>query len=113
MKSSKILSVPSVFLLTISSACQELHCTYHQICLEDPGCVLEKLLLLEQPDCFRKAQSFIRAQGLGAEAVAELLSSAVVQALLASTQELQPGENTDQFHDCVFHMFLWVKFFFL
>ena len=57
--------------------------------------MLEKLLLSEQPERFRKSQAFIRAQGLCAEAVAELVSSAVVQALLASTQELQPGESAD------------------
>lgn len=54
--------------------------------------MLEKLLLSEQPERFRKAQAFIRAQGVPADAVAELVSSAVVQALLASTQELQPGQ---------------------
>lgn len=54
--------------------------------------MLEKLLLSDQPERFRKAQAFIRSQGLSADAVAELVSSAVVQALLASTQELQPGE---------------------
>lgn len=54
--------------------------------------MLEKLLLSDQPERFRKAQAFIKAQGLSADAVAELVSSAVVQALLASTQELQPGE---------------------
>jgi len=55
--------------------------------------VLEKLLLLDQPERFRKAQAFIKAQGLSADTVAELVSSAVVKALLASTQELQPGKN--------------------
>lgn len=55
--------------------------------------MLEMLLLSDQPERFRKAQAFIRAQGLSADTVAELVSSAVVQALLASTQELQPGES--------------------
>ncbi|XP_023249932.1 spatacsin-like, partial [Seriola lalandi dorsalis] len=51
------------------------------------------LLLSDQPERFRKAQAFIRAQGLTADAVAELVSSAVVQALLASAQELQPEKQ--------------------
>ncbi|XP_037539687.1 spatacsin [Nematolebias whitei] len=80
-------------VLSLYQLSQELQCTFYQICTENPGCVLKKLLLLEQPDCYRKAQTFIRAQGLSAEIVADLLSSAVVQALLASTQELQPGEK--------------------
>lgn len=55
--------------------------------------VLEKLLLSEQPERFRKAQAFIRAQALSADSVAELVSASVVRALLPSAQELQPGET--------------------
>uniref|UniRef100_A0A3Q3AA47 SPG11 vesicle trafficking associated, spatacsin n=1 Tax=Kryptolebias marmoratus TaxID=37003 RepID=A0A3Q3AA47_KRYMA len=80
-------------VLSLYQLSKELQCTFHQICMEEPSCVLEKLLLLEQPDRFRKAQTFIRAQSLSAESVAELLSSAVVQALLTSNQEIQSGEK--------------------
>lgn len=86
------LNWPSVLSLFICVLAQELRCSFSQICGEEPGSVLEKLLLSEQPERFRKAQAFIRAQGLSADSVAELVSSALVQALLASTQELQPGE---------------------
>lgn len=55
--------------------------------------MLEKLLLLVQPDRFRMAKTFIKTQGLSADSVAELVSNAVVQGLLAATQELQPGES--------------------
>lgn len=81
-------------MLCVLSVCpvQELQCSFSQICREEPRSVLEKLLLSEQPERFRKAQAFIRAQGLSADSVAELVSSTVVQALLPSTQELQPGE---------------------
>lgn len=72
---------------------QELQCSFSQICREEPRSVLEKLLLSDQPERFRKAQAFVKAQGLSADTVAELVSSAVVQALLAPTQELQPGET--------------------
>lgn len=58
--------------------------------------MLEKLLLSDQPERFRKAQAFVRAQGLHADTVAELVSAAVVHAHLASAQELQPGENRKQ-----------------
>uniref|UniRef100_A0A1A7YYA7 Spastic paraplegia 11 n=1 Tax=Iconisemion striatum TaxID=60296 RepID=A0A1A7YYA7_9TELE len=80
-------------VLSLYQLSKELQYTFHQICKEEPGSVLEKLLLLEQPDRFRKAQTFIKARSLSAEAVAKLVSSSVVHALLASTQELQPGEK--------------------
>lgn len=56
--------------------------------------MLEKLLLSEQPERFRKARAFIVAQGLSADSVAQLVCSAVVQALLASAQDLQLGEKS-------------------
>lgn len=71
---------------------QELQCSFGQICREEPSLVLEKLLLSEQPERFRKAQAFIRAQGLSADSVAKLVSASVVRALLPPAQELQPGE---------------------
>lgn len=61
--------------------------------------MLEQLLLSEQPERFRKAQAFIRAQALSPDCVAELVSAAVVRGLLTSnTTELpeelqQPGET--------------------
>uniref|UniRef100_A0A1A8NID9 Spastic paraplegia 11 n=1 Tax=Nothobranchius pienaari TaxID=704102 RepID=A0A1A8NID9_9TELE len=80
-------------VLSLYQLSKELQYTFHQICKEEPGSVLEKLLLLEQPDRFRKAQTFIQARGLSSEAVAKLVSTSVVRALSASTQELQPGEK--------------------
>ncbi|KAM7415261.1 hypothetical protein PAMA_019875 [Pampus argenteus] len=80
-------------VLSLYQLSKELQCPFSQICREDPRSVLEKLLLSDQSERFRKAQAFIRAQGFSADAVAELVSSAVVQALLASTQELQPAER--------------------
>lgn len=61
--------------------------------------MLEQLLLSEQPERFRKAQAFIRAQALSPDCVAELVSAAVVRGLLTANstslgQELQqPGET--------------------
>ncbi|XP_070763386.1 spatacsin [Enoplosus armatus] len=77
-------------VLSLYQLSKELQCSFSQVCKEEPHSVLEKLLLSEQPERFRKAQAFIKAQGLTADTVAELVSSAVVQALLASAQELQP-----------------------
>ncbi|KAL4003977.1 malate synthase [Sarotherodon galilaeus] len=77
-------------VLSLYQLSKELQCSFSSICREEPCSVLEKLLLSEQPERFRKARAFVKAQGLSADAVAELISSAVVQALLAFTQELQP-----------------------
>uniref|UniRef100_A0A3B4X4B6 SPG11 vesicle trafficking associated, spatacsin n=1 Tax=Seriola lalandi dorsalis TaxID=1841481 RepID=A0A3B4X4B6_SERLL len=83
-------------VLSLYQLSKELQTSFGEICRKEPRCVLEMLLLSDQPERFRKAQAFIRAQGLTADAVAELVSSAVVQALLASAQELQPGETEKQ-----------------
>ncbi|KAI3371229.1 hypothetical protein L3Q82_023542, partial [Scortum barcoo] len=80
-------------VLSLYQLSKELQCSFAQICSEEPCSVLEKLLLSEQPERFRKAQAFIKAQSLSADTVAELVSSTVVEALLLSTQELQPVER--------------------
>ncbi|XP_068595308.1 spatacsin [Brachionichthys hirsutus] len=77
-------------ILSLYQLSKELQCSFGQIATEGPSSVLEKLLRSEVPERFRKAQAFIRAQGLSADSVAELVTSAVVQTLLASNQELQP-----------------------
>uniref|UniRef100_A0A3Q3M2X0 SPG11 vesicle trafficking associated, spatacsin n=1 Tax=Mastacembelus armatus TaxID=205130 RepID=A0A3Q3M2X0_9TELE len=86
-------------VLSLYQLSKELQCSFAEICREEPVSVLEKLLLSEQPERFRKAQAFIRAQGLSADTVAELVATAVVQALLASTQELQTGNRIISGHD--------------
>lgn len=80
-------------VLSLYQLSKELQCSFTDICKEEPHSVLEKLLLSDQPERFRKAQAFIRVQGLSADCVAELVSTALVQSLLASTQELQPAEK--------------------
>lgn len=89
-------------VLSLYQLSKELQCSFAQVCAEDPLSVLEKLLMSEQPERFRKAQAFIKAQGLAPDAVAELISAAVVSALQASTQELsserqvfRPSEGRD------------------
>ncbi|MEQ2297171.1 hypothetical protein AMECASPLE_032070 [Ameca splendens] len=80
-------------ILSLYQLSKELQCPFSHISREDPHSVLKNLLMLEQPDRFRMAKTFIKAQGLSADTVAELVSDALVQGLLASTQELQPGEK--------------------
>uniref|UniRef100_A0A665VVE9 Spatacsin C-terminal domain-containing protein n=1 Tax=Echeneis naucrates TaxID=173247 RepID=A0A665VVE9_ECHNA len=89
-------------VLSLYQLSKELQTSFSQICSQEPRCVLEMMLLSDQPERFRKAQVFIKAQGLSADSVAQLVSSAVVQALLAPVQDLQaerqvfrPSEGRD------------------
>nr|XP_057931633.1 spatacsin isoform X2 [Doryrhamphus excisus] len=77
-------------VLSLYQLSKELQCSFSHMTREDPRCVLEKLLLSEQPERFRNAQVFIKARSFSAEVVAELVASSLVHALLAATQELQP-----------------------
>ncbi|XP_072290588.1 spatacsin [Eucyclogobius newberryi] len=77
-------------VLSLYQLSKELRCSFSQVCGEDSLIVLEKLLVCELPERFRRAHAFIRAQGLSAQAVARLVSEAVVNSLLATAQELQP-----------------------
>ncbi|CAN9499040.1 unnamed protein product [Ophioblennius macclurei] len=80
-------------ILGLHQLSKELQCSFSQICSEEPRSVLERLLQSEQSDRFRKAQVFIKAQGLSADVVAQLISSSVIQGLISSAQELQPVEK--------------------
>ncbi|XP_056138328.1 spatacsin [Lampris incognitus] len=80
-------------VLSLYQLSKELQCSFREISKEDPQVVLGKLLLSNQPERFKKAQAFIRAQGLTSESVAQLVSSAVAQGLLAAAQESEPVER--------------------
>ncbi|XP_061578291.1 spatacsin isoform X2 [Cololabis saira] len=80
-------------ILSLYQLSKELQCSFLQVCGEEHHLVLQKLLLSDQPERFRKARAFIRAQALSPDSVAELVSSAVVQGLLASSPDLQPAEK--------------------
>ncbi|XP_035497750.2 spatacsin isoform X3 [Scophthalmus maximus] len=80
-------------VLSLYQLSKELHVSFSHIWGAEPRGVLEMLLQSDRPERFRTARAFVRAQGLLADAVAELVSSAVTQALLASAQELQPAEK--------------------
>jgi spatacsin len=53
------------------------------------------VLLSQQPERYKKAQAFISVQGLQPDTVAQLVSTAVVQGLLASAQDGETGERND------------------
>uniref|UniRef100_A0A673HT71 Spatacsin C-terminal domain-containing protein n=1 Tax=Sinocyclocheilus rhinocerous TaxID=307959 RepID=A0A673HT71_9TELE len=52
-----------------------------------------KVLLSQQVDRYKRAQAFISVQGLQPDAVARLVSTAVLEGLLASAQEGETGER--------------------
>lgn len=75
------------------SSLQELHCSFSQISSEEPQAVLQKVLLSQQPERYKKAQAFISVQGLKPESVAQLITSTVLDGLLASSQDRETGNN--------------------
>ncbi|XP_035250869.1 spatacsin isoform X1 [Anguilla anguilla] len=78
-------------VLSLYELSKELKCAYTEISAEEPQTVLCKVLLSQQPDRYKKAQAFIAVQNLRPEAVAEIVSKAVVQGLLADAQDKEPA----------------------
>lgn len=72
---------------------QELRCSYSQISSEEPEAVLQKVLLSQQPERYKKAQAFISVQGLKPDSVAQLITSTVLDGLLASSQDREMGNG--------------------
>lgn len=62
--------------------------------------MLCKVLLSQQPDRYKKAQAFIAVQNLQPDAVAQIVSKAVVQGVLADAQEKEPGEARTSITEC-------------
>lgn len=76
---------------------QELRCSYSEISSEEPEAVLRKVLLSQQPERFKKAQAFISVQGLQPDSVAQLITSTVLDGLLASSQDRETGNTLELF----------------
>ncbi|CAM4733726.1 unnamed protein product [Leuciscus chuanchicus] len=80
-------------VLSLYELSKELQCSFAEISSEEPEAVLKKVLLSHQSDRYKKAQAFISVQGLEPDAVARLVSSAVLEGLLASAQDGEPGQR--------------------
>ncbi|XP_019712775.1 spatacsin isoform X1 [Hippocampus comes] len=76
-------------VLSLYQLSKELQCPFSQMSSEDPGCVLERLLLCDHPERFRNAQMFIRAQNFSADVVAELVATTLVRATKAHAHQMQ------------------------
>ncbi|KAJ7998352.1 hypothetical protein DPEC_G00221810 [Dallia pectoralis] len=92
-------------VLSLYELSKELQCTYSEISSEEPQDVLCKVLLSQQPERYKKAVAFISVQGLQPDTVAQLVSTAVLQGLVHSTQDektaekqiFSPGSGKDSF----------------
>ncbi|XP_077424226.1 spatacsin isoform X2 [Vanacampus margaritifer] len=89
-------------ILSLYQLSKELQCPFSQMSSEDPGCILEKLLLCDHPERFRNAQMFIRAQSFSADVVAELVAATLVRAkqehahqMQTERQVIRPSEGRD------------------
>uniref|UniRef100_A0A672P5I7 Spatacsin C-terminal domain-containing protein n=1 Tax=Sinocyclocheilus grahami TaxID=75366 RepID=A0A672P5I7_SINGR len=81
-------------VLSLYELSKELQCSFAEISSEEPEAVLRKVLLSQQVDRYKRAQAFISVQGLQPDAVARLVSTAVLEGLLASAQEGETGEKS-------------------
>uniref|UniRef100_A0AAR2JPR6 SPG11 vesicle trafficking associated, spatacsin n=1 Tax=Pygocentrus nattereri TaxID=42514 RepID=A0AAR2JPR6_PYGNA len=84
-------------VLSLYELSKELHCSYVEISSEEPEAVLQKVLLSHQPERYKKAQAFISVQGLQPDTIAQLISSTVLDGLLASSQEGETGNCRESF----------------
>ncbi|KAJ8249250.1 hypothetical protein GJAV_G00232780 [Gymnothorax javanicus] len=80
-------------VLSLYELSKELKCAYSEISAEEPQTVLCKVLLSQQPERYKKAQAFIAVQNLQPDVVAEIISRAVVQGLLAEPQDKESGKQ--------------------
>ncbi|XP_058264105.1 spatacsin isoform X1 [Hemibagrus wyckioides] len=80
-------------VLSLYELSKELRCSYSEISSEEPEAVLRKVLLSQQPERFKKAQAFISVQGLQPDSVAQLITSTVLDGLLASSQDRETAER--------------------
>ncbi|XP_061620958.1 spatacsin isoform X2 [Phyllopteryx taeniolatus] len=90
-------------VLSLYQLSKELQCPFMELSSEDPGRVLEKLLLRDHPERFRNAQMFIRAQSFSADVVAAMVAAALVRAkqeqhahqMQSERQAFRPAEGRD------------------
>ncbi|MCI4381975.1 hypothetical protein PGIGA_G00258170 [Pangasianodon gigas] len=80
-------------VLSLYELSKELCCSYSEISSEEPEAVLRKVLLSQQPERYKKAQAFISVQGLQPDSVAQLITSTVLEGLLASSQDRETAER--------------------
>ncbi|MGH0181887.1 UNVERIFIED_CONTAM: hypothetical protein FKN15_008095 [Acipenser sinensis] len=86
-------------VLSLFQLSQELGCSYSEISAQDWETVLREVLWSQQPDRYKRAQAFITIQGMETEAVAELISGEVVQALLSSTEGAETALKQKQIYN--------------
>ncbi len=93
----RVSSLSVCVCVCVCVCAQELQCSFTEISSEESEAVLRKVLLSQQADRYKRAQAFISVQGLQPDAVARLVSTAVLEGLLASAQEGESGETSASF----------------
>ncbi|KAF7239600.1 Spatacsin [Varanus komodoensis] len=73
-------------VLCLYELSRELGCSFDEISARDPEKLLRTILSSRRADRCRRAQTFIAAQGLGPDTVAELVAGEVTRELLAPAQ---------------------------
>ncbi|XP_041074494.1 spatacsin-like isoform X1 [Polyodon spathula] len=86
-------------VLSLFQLSQELGCSYSEISAQDWETVLREVLRSQQPDRYKRAQAFITIQGMETEAVAELVSGEVVQALVSSAEGAETAVRQKQIYN--------------
>uniref|UniRef100_A0A8D2LN51 SPG11 vesicle trafficking associated, spatacsin n=1 Tax=Varanus komodoensis TaxID=61221 RepID=A0A8D2LN51_VARKO len=87
-------------VLCLYELSRELGCSFDEISARDPEKLLRTILSSRRADRCRRAQTFIAAQGLGPDTVAELVAGEVTRELLAPAQgqgrqpALNPAEGS-------------------
>ncbi|CAM5087629.1 unnamed protein product [Natator depressus] len=90
-------------VLCLYELSKELNCSYSEISAHDSEKVLQAILSSQQPDRCKKAQMFIKTQGLQSETVAELVAEEIMQELLVSSERkgqkqiVNPADETQAF----------------
>ncbi|XP_048723410.2 spatacsin isoform X2 [Caretta caretta] len=90
-------------VLCLYELSKELNCSYGEISAHDSEKVLRAILSSQQPDRCKKAQMFIKTQGLQSETVAELVAEEIMQELLVSSERkgqkqiVNPADETQAF----------------
>ncbi|XP_059916690.1 spatacsin isoform X3 [Gadus macrocephalus] len=74
-------------ILSLYQLSKDLRCSFEELSQEEPQTLLDKLLRCGHPERYRRAEAFVRAQGLAPEATARFLANAALHGLQAEPPE--------------------------
>ncbi|CAL8360699.1 unnamed protein product [Lota lota] len=74
-------------ILSLYQLSKDLRCSFEELSREEPQTVLDKLLRCGHPERYRRAEAFVKAQGLSPDTVARFLANAALHSLQADPPE--------------------------